>query len=699
MTSKNLLFKLQKEDLKRRLWTIALSILAFFLFLTVVLAIHIGNNNLNQEQMARNITSIIGYRYIIVSFITIAGAVICGLSGFFYLHSRKKVDLYHSIPVRREVLFTVSYINGLLIYFVPYILNVILCFIILQINGHMNAEYFITAMSAVGINFLFYCLIYTLAIIAVMLTGNIIISCLGTGVFLLYGTLIMGIKEMYCLDFFNTYSGFNEGNPYSFLSPIVIYFEMIDLRGLRELQVSSVSILKIVLVTVLLLLFSLFLYKKRPSEAAGKAMSFSVSKPVIKFLLVIPAALGGGIVFRQIASNGSTGWFIFGLVFAFIISYGIIEIIYNFDIRSAFNHKKHMLVSGVVVAVIVCIFQFDMLKYDLYIPDKNKIESMSVYISGLDSRQNYMYQDLQENGYRYMGADTYHLKYMELSDLESAYALAGLGIEEIKEIENMEEKGEIQAEKYYTYKVKYTFKNGRTAYRSYNLTLEKSYDRFRDIFASEEFKKGHYPIYKWDAGNITSVSCNNMLEYKEFGLDAEEKQELLDIYREELLKLTLDEVIAGRPSATITFLLKEKNTASYYVYPQFNNTVTFLKEHGFDPSVQAGIQDIKSISINNYQADRNGQYKEYPYGYTVEDTEVNTAVTYVDKEKIEAILPHLIESQYYWNYYSVLKGEEDLEVKLVLSKDEYGNDAEYIFYFRDGSMPDFVKEDVGYKEE
>ncbi len=695
MISKDLFFKLQKEDIKRRIWTIALSILTFFLFLTVVNAISLGNYStyLSEEQIVQRILRFMGPQYKIVNLITITGAVICGLSGFFYLHSRKKVDLYHSIPVRREVLFTVSYINGLLIYLVPYLINVILCFVILQMNHYMDSEVFVTALSAVGINLLFYCLIYTIVIIAVMLTGNIIISCLGTAVFLLYGPVLMVIKEMYYLDFYNTYAGISEESLiYRFLSPLGSYFDIVNRMKDGAYEGLSVSILKSFLVTVLLIVFSVFLYKKRPSEAAGKAMSFPVSKPVIKFLLVVPVALGGGIIFRQIAADGSAGWFIFGLVFSFIVSYGIIEIIYNFDIRSVFSHKKHMLICAAVLTGIVCIFQFDLFQYDLYIPDKNKIESMSVSISGIDNRLDYMELDSQSNDFSYTGRDTYQLKYMELTDIGAAYTLAGLGIKHV-------ESG-IQPEDYYSCDVKYRLKNGREVYRNYDLTLDESYNLLKDIFVNEEYKEGHYPVYKWDAGTLLSVSCYNVLGGKEFSLDEGEQQELLDIYKEELMKLTLDEVTASQPAATITFRLEGDNTTDYYVYPQFNNTVAFLKEHGFDPAVQVEIQDVKSISIINYQTvrDENSSYQS-EYAVSYKEAESYPTQTYVDKEGIEAILPNLIESDYYWNYNSILKRENDLEVNLVLSKDEYGNEGSYIYYFREGSIPDFVKEDVGYVEE
>lgn len=703
MTSKNLFFKLLKEDMKRRIWTIALSVLAFFLFLTVALAISIGNFDpayMGKEQIAENIAGMIGPQYIIVCLITIAGALICGLSSFFYLHSRKKVDLYHSIPVRREMLFTVSYLNGLLIYLVPYIINLLLCFVVLQMNGLMNLDRIFVAFTAVGINFLFYCLIYTLAIIAVMLTGNIVVSCLGTAVFLVYGPVLMGIKVMYCQEFFKTYAGDRSDSVIlRFLSPLGSYFYTANPRSLGDYQVDHTSIIKTVLVTVVLLLFALFLYKKRPSEAAGKAMSFFVSKPIIKFLLVIPTALMGGIIFRQISVNRSTGWFIFGLVFVFVVSSAIIEIIYNFDVRCAFGRKRHMLISGVVVAAIACIFQFDLIKFDRYIPDENKIESMSVFISGLDSNLNYVEPNVDRNSYDYVSSEAYQLKNMKITDFGAAYTLAGIGIAEAKDYR------EINTEDLYTYRIKYSLKNGRSVYRNYSLNLEQSYDLLKDIFMMEEYKKAHYPIYTWDYSDLLYISCRNLTGVKDFTLNEEEKQEFLDIYRAELMDLTLEDITEGTPDATIDFWLKEgdplkqraNRSSSYYVYSKFTKTKEFLKVHGFDASVQIGIQDVKSITINNYQQPKN-EYNVYQQEYATSEKGLEPSAIYLDKDKIEEILPLVIDSDYYWNFRSILKSDPNLNVNMVIQTDDYGNEISYSCFFKD-SIPDFVKEDANYKEE
>lgn len=707
MTSKSLFFKILIEDLKRRIWTIVLASIVFFLYFPILGTLMIGNYNQNiydlkdyKERLLDRILGFMGPQDYMVAAITVIGAVICGLSGFFYLHSKKKVDFYHSLPVRREVLFGVSYINGVLIYIIPYIANIIVYSIILQLNGLMNTEMFTTTLSAIGINILFYILIYTVVIIAVMLTGNFVISVFGTGVFLLYGPMLMMLKEIYYLSFFKTY--YTQVNTFSemstFLSPIGSYVDVASRVGVDNQGIGR-SILITILVIILFIAFALFLYKKRPSEAASKAMAFSISKPVIKFLLVIPLSLGGGIIFREITDRSSNGWFIFGLLFALIFVYAVIEVIYNFDIKSAFNHKKHLLICGIIIAVVACIFKFDVFHYDTYIPKKDSIRSMSVSISGLDELTQYHDWELINGSYlNYMNSQDYQLKFMKLTDMDAAYNMAVSGIKNIDVTEN--------DAKYLYYNVKFHLKSGREITRSYQLKTSESYGMLSDIYGNQEFKEGHYPIYKSDINLITEISCYNRLQNKQITLNQNEKKELIDMFKEELSKLTLEEISNASPAAVLSLQMYNINE-NYNIYPSFEKTIAFLKSHGFDAANKVEAKNIKQITIQNYRTgvtkeydimykDADFSYSQVENGYIDSDGTLRT-VTYdntKDAEKIEEIFPDLVDNDYYWRNQSVIGVEDSIGVEVVIRKDEFGNEGRYSYQFRKGAIPDFVKEAI-----
>lgn len=124
-------------------------------------------------------------------------------------------------------------------------------------------------------------------------------------------------------------------------------------------------------------------------------------------------------------------------------------------------------------------------EYDSYIPAKNKIESMSIAISGLDENIQYFQQgEYNELNYRnnYMDPISYQLKYMKLTDFDTAYNLAEIGVKQPSEnIDN--NRNDI----YYTYSVKYSLNSGRDVYRTYRFPIGKNRELLNDIYKSAEF--------------------------------------------------------------------------------------------------------------------------------------------------------------------------------------------------------------------
>lgn len=687
MTSRNLFSKLMKENLKRRLWTISLSVLLFFVALPIVIALSIGEEGIynTRNNIVYGITQILAASNFFIILITIISAVVCGLSSFYYLHSKKKVDLYHSIPVRREKLFAVNYINGLLMYIVPYLINLLLAILIIQINGYMSGELLKISLIALVINFLFYWLIYTLTIIAVMLTGNIVISFFGIGVFLSYGPLLMFVKELYFMQFFRHYpSLFSEWKLFQFLSPLGSYLDLANIRfGYSYKSYTTIlseglglGIIKTIITVLVLLAVAVFLFIKRPSEAAGKAMSFSISKPIIKFLLVIPLTLLGGIIFRQIASNsGTTGWFIFGLLFTFFVVTAIIEIIFNFDIRAAFKHKRHLLLCAAVVSVITCIFQFDLFKYDSYLPDKDKIDYMSIDISGLDNDRSYVNFDVDNDGRYYINRTDYHLEHVKLTNIDAAYSLAQIGVEQ--------ENKSVNTNNYlYDVRIKYVLKNGKEAERNYQLVSKEHTDLLTAIFENKEFKEAHYQIFDFKAADIFNVYCENNKNSKELTLSESEIQELIDIYKQEISLIKLEDLVNQPVIANINFRFKNNQSARYEIYGNFTKTVEFLKAHGFNDFMNTSMDSVNSIEINYYNP------------YMMKEIS-NSVMSYSDKNEIEEILLNVIEQDKYWRNYSILDKEEYYDIFVDTDIDAYGNINKSHYFFRKDSVPDFVKEDFG----
>ena len=135
------------EDLKRRIWPLALSIIGFFFALPVLALIkaesHIDSLRLGYDNLASLQESYARYTLGGSNALVIMGLIIMAalnaLHGMKYLHSRQEADFYGSIPVLRTTKFAAAYINGILIAIIPYIIMYIFAFVVGLSNGLLNA--------------------------------------------------------------------------------------------------------------------------------------------------------------------------------------------------------------------------------------------------------------------------------------------------------------------------------------------------------------------------------------------------------------------------------------------------------------------------------------------------------------------------------------------------------------------------------
>ena len=235
MTSKNLFFKLSLENLKRRLWTIVLIAISFFVMGPLAFVMQLQNwiyelarGNNTREQVLMFVNSYFSFNSMMLIILVIC-AVFLAIHGFGYLFSKKEVDLYHSIPVKRSKLFAVNYLNGVLIYSFILIIKNLLCSIIAVGYGYYSTTILINMLVSMLIEISGFVLIYSTAVLAVMLTGNFVVALLGTGVLMSYGSIIYFIWAMFAEKFFKTsvYTSLYDSWGDSLVSPIAAVINVI----------------------------------------------------------------------------------------------------------------------------------------------------------------------------------------------------------------------------------------------------------------------------------------------------------------------------------------------------------------------------------------------------------------------------------------------------------------------------------------
>ena len=660
MTSRNLFFKLMKEDLKRKLWAIALSFLAFFFWMPVMAAMRITDLHQQYERWIANGTTFgvgvtaemrfqarlldivagtIGFENALTAFTIGTAAIVMALTGFLYLHSRKQMDFYHSIPVRRELIFAAKYLNGILIVVFTYLINLLLTCLILGMNGVEGTVMVKTAVPTVLANIAGYLMIYGLMTIAVVLTGNFFISILGGIVLFAYVPALIALVQGMMHMFFVTVNlrGIDMDHMMLCGSPVSYYVYMIA-EGIEAgmehygtiLDMAAVS----AVVGVVFAVIAMVLYKKRPSESAGKSMAFKITKAPIKIMLVVPITICMSIFLWNIYY--SIPWAIFGFIFGLVVTHCIIEIIYHFEFRKLFANLHHMAISSVIAVAAIAVFRFDLFGYDSYLPERSELEGASICANGLDSWIEYgLPKVMEQNGYswNYIMEGEYIANNMNVTDGDLIYALAESGIERAQEAKTRknanEERDHVYEGTWTTLEMGFKLSGGKTIYRNYHVSMTELLDVFDKLYASEEYKIGTSPIMSYEADSIVGIYDFNHGEIGEVTVDAEMLEKLLCAYKEDYTALTLEERTHESPITSLRFLTKgeydylhaisydrmpnytgafrmeDMNMVNFFpVYPSYEKTFALLAECGVDDLRAMDVEDVLRIEIiSSYMTD------------------------------------------------------------------------------------------------
>ena len=127
---------------------------------------------------------------------TVAAAMIAA-SEFAYLHSKEKMDLYYSIPVRRKKLFMSGYMTGFLMFVGIFVASEILAVLVAAAKGVSPSLLWLPFLKGSVLHIIEFLFIYSAAAFAMLFTGNTVIAVFGMMVIAGYGPAVTVITEAY----------------------------------------------------------------------------------------------------------------------------------------------------------------------------------------------------------------------------------------------------------------------------------------------------------------------------------------------------------------------------------------------------------------------------------------------------------------------------------------------------------------------
>ncbi len=660
MTSRNLCFKLMREDLKRRLWTVAFSIVSMVFALVVPVAMQCSNFSREladmslsrrYSQMNRIVTAL--WFNIPVILILMVSSVLWAVSGFQYLHNRQKVDFYHSIPVKRHQLFLAAYANGILVPLACYALAQAASVCFLLSAGIGPDRIGSLPWQSLLINSVYYCLIYTTVVIAMMMTGHVVVALLGAGVFFGYGPAAVGLGVLFCENNFRTWLyGMGVTRAIDLLlmrllrytSPLVNY--ILALEEFTEGTWSLWRALPVLLVTAAFALLAYGLYRLRASEAAGRAMAFEKTRAVIRILITIPVGIAGGMFLGDFVKG--VGWLAFGTICGVLLTHCLMEIIYHFDFRKLFANRYQLVLCAVLALAANVAGYYDLFGYDSWYPEADEIVDATVYEPNAGSWITYGEVEFEEAGnndadymeslildagreydghyvWNYDSGNHYRMSNMKLTD---AYTVSELARRSAENEKQMRFKQGYHSG-YRTIYLRVKLKSGRQVYRMYNYAEAsgESEELFRSILESAEYKKGIYPVMDQTAEDLAAVYFmqNGSSADSPMELDAAGREAVLAAFQQDMLDMTFETMAHELPIGTIQFRTQAHEEAIRYnnellelvdsragmgfgdltgrcvypVYPSFTRTLALLEEAGVEIRTLAD-EDITGIDIYYY---------------------------------------------------------------------------------------------------
>lgn len=709
MTSRNSFWASSLENHKRRIWVWIVAIMVQLLIYVGVLTVYLSRIKYYYAEgvyrtfeefkaaLAQAAQDTLGFQNALF-FSVIGLAVIIGQQGFSYLNDRRKVDMYHSVPVSKKSRFFVIYFNGIIIYLATTLFSLILSVVVAAAQEAVTGSVLAVIGIAFAWNLLFFLVVYHTMILAVMLTGNSFVALCMFVMLAAYEPLlyecITSLKYHFYERASSTFVNFAPK-----LSAFYDYYSRnYDIMCLSTPQEMAYAVLpclgKWIILAVILFVAAYVCYLKRMSEAAGRAIAFRKFKPVIKIIVVIEAAMVvGGIV--QDAAYENDMLMLAGMILGAVICCAVLEVVYEFDLRCMIRHWGSSGVAILGVLAIFCIFKFDLLGYDSYIPGADQVESVLF-------EANTEYENYWDEEFHFISGGKYMMEHMHITAVEDVLVLAGKDQKETYDM--MGDPRRVV--------VVYHLKSGRDVERAFWVDFDNPANEeiLNHIIGSQEYKAGAYQIVQdavsYDKAQTITYSNGSMSGI----LPLEDAQKLRTAYLKDLEQMDFSLVRNSLPCGKITFTFQNYMRKEYPVYDTYTNVLAYLKEQNIFYPVQLDAEDVACITITNYHNEvyENGegeivdQSSYNLYQARVSESaaaayeDVAVTETFYEQEEIAEILQSIYPYALPYDWHNIKEFDTNYEVSIEFKKDSgYPYDrTQYYFSYKmfAEQVPEFVVE-------
>jgi ABC-2 type transport system permease protein len=319
-------------------------------------------------------------------------ALFSAMCAFSFMYSPRSANAMAALPVRRERMFTVQALAGLVPLIVANVLVALATYGVEAYHGVADAAPLAQWVAIVTMQLILY---YGLAILCAQLTGNIIVLPI-LYVVLNFTVFVVELVTRRALEFF-VYGVPAGSNTLTVFSPVVYLWENVtvnlpsgtDTVDYAHSTFSGWGVLAIYCVVgVIFAVCALLLFRKKRVETAGDVVAVKALKPVFKYCFTLGGSLVIGVVLywllrQNMYSDGSVWMLLVLMLVGGFVCYFAAEML----IKKSFHvwKKKAFIGFGVFAVIFIAATlagEFNLFGYETYVPDESNIEYVGMNIGG-----------------------------------------------------------------------------------------------------------------------------------------------------------------------------------------------------------------------------------------------------------------------------------------------------------------------------
>lgn len=317
--------------------------------------------------------------------LTLIIALFFSIVMFSYLHNKKAVNFYHSLPVKREAHLLSSVAVSAAYYFIS-LFSCLFVTVLIMLGSGIGGALVPTAIRCFLFNFSYFLFISAFFALFAVICGNsgahFIFSVIG----LIFVPAVHSLTIEFLtigqtnLDTSNLYTD----RMFGFESPAAFYFKisknMISAGTGRFL----LFVFGFILAAAAIMFISILIYRKIGSEDSGRPIFFRRLGTVLKYVLAYAVMLGTGMLAYELTYSklgNFIGFVIGSLIFGFL-AFAVINIIFECNKKKFFSGMRGFAILFAVFIVVFSFSFFDPFKFNEKIPSASSLESITVKRNG-----------------------------------------------------------------------------------------------------------------------------------------------------------------------------------------------------------------------------------------------------------------------------------------------------------------------------